>query len=510
MVKGSMAWGLITLGSLLTLSATSSDLRLVDAVRKGDQEAVAVLLPQVDVNARQPDGATALAWAAHRDDLETAKLLIQGGADVNAANEYGATPLSLGCINRNAQMVELLLEAGADPNAKLLKGETAIMTCTRTGTAGGVKALVAHGADVDVRVPWRKQTALMWAAANRRPQVTKALIEAGADVNAGSRNGFTPLMFAAQQGDVDSAKILLAAGADVNAYTPKHGSVLGVAAASSREEIAVYLVEQGADPNAADHNGITVLHHAVQNGLSALSGIRYDQYRVAPPNMPKLVEALLKKGADPNVRIQKAWKQRDDRPPFNMEGATPFFLAAMAADGPLMRFLAANGADRSLALNQKTTPLMAAARGNCPGECASQGANWGGDKEREKKVLDAVRAAVELGADLEATNHESKRALHFAAYTGADSVVRYLVEQGAEVDPTDEGGETPWSMAAGISANKSIRGLYGTHPKTAALLLELGAVKRGRDKMDPRNRLGKVGLTTKYEDGAPEWIDPEE
>src|SRR5438093_6156963 len=57
------------------------DVRLVDAVRKGDNGAVRSLLKaRVDVNARQPDGATALAWAANRDDLQTAALLIAAGA----------------------------------------------------------------------------------------------------------------------------------------------------------------------------------------------------------------------------------------------------------------------------------------------------------------------------------------------------------------------------------------------------------------------------------------------
>ena len=86
-VKGMGGWWLVSLLSVASLAAAGSDLRLVEAVQKGDRQAVRSLLnAHADVNAAQPDGATALAWAVHRDDLETADLLIRGGARVNAAN----------------------------------------------------------------------------------------------------------------------------------------------------------------------------------------------------------------------------------------------------------------------------------------------------------------------------------------------------------------------------------------------------------------------------------------
>jgi hypothetical protein len=112
--------------------ASAPDLRLVGAVRAGDTQAVRSLLAErVDVNAAEADGATAIAWAAHRDDLEVADLLIAAGANVNAANDYGVTPLSLACTNGSAAMVERLLKAGADPNAARPSGETPIMTAAR-------------------------------------------------------------------------------------------------------------------------------------------------------------------------------------------------------------------------------------------------------------------------------------------------------------------------------------------------------------------------------------------
>src|ERR1700686_4500814 len=84
----------------------ASDLRLLDAVKRRDRKAVESLIgARAGLNAAQPDGATALAWAAYLDDQATAKLLIAAGADVNAADEYGEAPITLACANGNAALV---------------------------------------------------------------------------------------------------------------------------------------------------------------------------------------------------------------------------------------------------------------------------------------------------------------------------------------------------------------------------------------------------------------------
>ena len=68
---------------MASVAAAATDLRLVDAVKNRDRAAARALLTQkIDVNTAQPDGATALHWAAHWDDLDTADLLIRAGARV--------------------------------------------------------------------------------------------------------------------------------------------------------------------------------------------------------------------------------------------------------------------------------------------------------------------------------------------------------------------------------------------------------------------------------------------
>ncbi len=124
-IKSLCGWWILALLSVSSLVAQDRDLRLVDAVKEGQQETLRLLLKEgVDVNIAQVDGTTALHWAAHRDDLASTQLLIGEGAKVNAANEYGVTALSLACANANAAIVETLLQGGANPNSAQWTGET--------------------------------------------------------------------------------------------------------------------------------------------------------------------------------------------------------------------------------------------------------------------------------------------------------------------------------------------------------------------------------------------------
>ena len=110
------------------LVEAAGDPPLIEATKTRDTAAVHALIEQgVDVNAPQADGATALHWAAHWDDLGTATLLLESGADVHATNELGVTPLYLACQNASTAMVETLLAAGANPNATLPSGESVLI-----------------------------------------------------------------------------------------------------------------------------------------------------------------------------------------------------------------------------------------------------------------------------------------------------------------------------------------------------------------------------------------------
>jgi ankyrin repeat protein len=420
--------------SVAGLGAAARESRLANAVEKQDRESVRVLLSQrVDVNAPQADGATALHWAAHWNDVETTDLLIRRGANVNAVNDYGITPLSLACTNGNPAIAVRLLQAGANANAALSTGETPFMTAARTGSVEIVTALTAHGADVNAKERTHAQTALMWAAAQGHSRVVRTLIESGSDIRARSTNGFTPLLFAARQGDVESIRALIGAGADVDETALDGSSALLVATASGQEAAALLLLEKGADPNRADSIGYTPLHAVVWKP-SAKAGLTRANGTSA------LVDALLAHGADPDARI------RSDPPPVpgsyffqtGLEGATPYWLAARAADTSVMQTLAAGGADLQLRNKAGTTPLMVA---------SGLGQTEGPGGTPETRLLESVKTAIELDADVNATNEAGQTAVHGAAGVGFDTIIQYLADHGASVSVKDKRGQTPFSSA---------------------------------------------------------------
>ena len=484
------AWGLVSLLSVVSLDAASGDRRLVEAVKERDTTAVrAFLSQQLDVNAAEPDGATALHWAAHWNDLDTAALLMRAGANVNAANDYGVTPLLLACSDASSAMIEALLEAGADPNVILPSGQSPLMTAARTGKVEGVKALLAHGSQVSVSEAVKGQTALMWAVTERHAEVARALIEHEADVDARSKSGFTALMFAAREGDLDMVRLLLANGADVNQTDSEGASALLVATVRGHAALAEFLLEQGADPNA--DAGYTALHWAAgtwetgstYNLYLAQSVGEWDMLAGIPAREVKLslIEALVAHGADPNARVTK------DPPRFGYSqykrnyliGATPFYLAAQSGDALVMRVLLAYGADPMLPAEDGTQPLLVAAG-------IAQAANE--SRIPEENRLEAVQLLLEVGADINAANPVGMTAVHAAAYAGFDTLIRFVADRGAKLNEKTEGGQTP----LGIAEGNFLSGFFFDRPSTAAVLRELGAVSEGAVTLQAFEE-GKVG-----------------
>src|SRR5262245_24580874 len=97
---------------LVAAGSVAADPTLVEAAKRRDVDAVRALLKhKADVNLPQADGATALHWAAHWDDLTIADLLLHAGARPDSANEYGVTPLMLAATNGSVPMIDQLLKA---------------------------------------------------------------------------------------------------------------------------------------------------------------------------------------------------------------------------------------------------------------------------------------------------------------------------------------------------------------------------------------------------------------
>ncbi len=512
-------WGLPLLALAAGVStAGAQDLRLVGAAAAQDALAVRALLDAgVDVNARRADGATAILWAAHWDDLKTIGRLLGAGAEVNAADDHGVTPLHRAAENASPAMVDALLAAGADANASQTSGLTPLMTAARTGNVQVVRRLLAGGARVNDATSETGSTALMWAVAEGHTDIVPELLDAGADARASTVKGFTPLLFAARNGDIPLARTLLAAGVDVD-YTGADGTHdLPYAIVLGHDAFAHFLIEEGADPNAS-MGGVSALHATVGRADTWLGDWNRrhggsDRYRtigrraIEPTRALPLVEALLARGADPNAGTTTsgmfmsyiAYPRKGAFEPFacgtgDLRGATPLWVAAYWAnsrvrdiragrgdDGgsvqaaasdasaKILRALLAAGADLQRTTADGTTPLMVAAglgRSTYTPREPRGGRSLGAEQ--------AVRILLDAGADINAVNEADFTALHGAAFRGLNEVITFLVEQGANIDARDFRGRTAYRMAEG--SKQSFQ--FQSWPETAALLADLGANTR--------------------------------
>ena len=469
--------------AVVGIGATGREAPLVEAVKKGDAKAVRALVTKADVNTPEPDGTTALHWAAYREDVETVDVLLRAGANAKATNRFGVSPLSLAALKANPAIIERLLDAGADANSTLPGGETPLMTAARTGRAEAVRLLLARGANPNAREATRGQTALMWAAVEGNADATRVLIEGGADVHLRATgpakttsaglprlrgparmDAMTALLLATRRGQADTVKVLLAGGANIKDTAPDGSGPVTLAIANAHYSLASDLLDQGADPNAATE-GWTALHQLVRTRRPSVA-------RLQPPvgfdadSGLALAEKLIAKGADVNARqakeVNDGYRHNDNR-----IGSTPFYLAAKGLDAKMMRLLLAHGADPRMATEEGATALMAAAG---YGDAAPN------ESGTDDDALEAVRvavAALDVSA-INAANDTGWTALHAAAYSGSNRVVALLIETGAKLDSQINEGFTPLGVAKSWGDNQHTY----EQPQTVKLLTEL-MKKRG-------------------------------
>ena len=428
---------------------------LADAAEALDTAGVTSLLTAgSDPDLTQPDGTTALHWAAYHAQEGMARELLQAGADVNARNRYGVSPLSLACTGGSPKLVSLLLDAGADPNAELAGGETVLMTAARTGNVESVKALLDAGSDPNA-AERNAQTALMWASAEGHADVVRALIDAGADPNAALDSGFNALFFAVREGHTAVVRTLLdpAVGHDVNEPLHRKGrpqyqyansgmSPLILAIENGHFELAVALVEAGADPN-DERTGYTPLHTITWVRKPKNSDYGSDPAPEGSGSLSSLqfVRTLVAMGADVNARLAGGKPQA---PKINIQGATPFLFAADKADVPLMKVLLELGADPFLPNVENTTPLMAAAGLGTTAPLEEAGT--------EDEAFAATTLLLDLGADINAVDDNGETVMHGAAYGSFPSVIQLLADRGADPDlwrRPNKHGWTPLFIAEG-------------------------------------------------------------
>lgn len=183
------------------------------------------------------------------------ELLKLSPALIKASTKNGATPVLLAVYAGHSEIAEALLASGIEPN---------IFEAAATGRVERVRELLKQDASLVKAYSPDGWTAFHLNFGNL--EIAKLLLDAGADINAVSKNKFsaTPLQGAAAFQNIDLAKFLIAHGADVNCRGEGGGSPLHEAAGSGQIDFAKLLLDNGAQLNARDDNGKTPLTIAIE------------------------------------------------------------------------------------------------------------------------------------------------------------------------------------------------------------------------------------------------------
>ena len=297
----------------------------------------------------------------------------------------------------------------------------ALLRATQNNNAAEAIRLINAGADVNATTK-DGQTALMWATKHNAVDIMQLLIKAGAKVNAqdfnaqGKKNR-TALMYTSETNAVDAARLLLASGADVNIKQPFGETALWHAVYDNRPELVDMFIAAGADVKANDIGFVkvgSILMYAAEANLSAI------------------IKKLIAAGADVNLRQEY--------------GQTALMWAAKANAVDAIQALLAAGADINVLSNYDSiyqqssgTALMHAVREN---------------------KLDAEKALIKAGADMNirSDDYDGYTALILAARKSdkiAVDMVQALIDAGADVNAKDKHGMD----ALGYAKNATVKNM---------------------------------------------------
>lgn len=493
----------------------------------------------VELDHSDDDGFTALHHAVLSGFEDVVDVLREAGADVNAQSLDCGTPLHLAAVKARRDVVRLLLRSRANVKALSRQMGSALHCAVYAGDLDVVSDLLAAGANAQ-ELRFTRLSALYYmgagpsvegdtqiyqcaplylAARTGRSDVVDLLVSKGASPNAVTTSfpadalpetcedevaetdkyACTSLVAAACLGNSDMCREMLQHGAHIDAQDSVGCTALMVAAQEAKAQCLAVLLEHRASVELVSRRGWTALVYAVLSGktdcieiLARKTGLQDGK---APAMASKALRFAAARGSLDAARIiidaGADMNACDD-----INGA-PLHIAASNGHPALVRLLFERGARPDVRYHENWSVLHCAAwyghseivstclyghQGLHPNVTTTSGMTPL-HMACQEGYLSIVRILLEEGADVDALTKKRLSPLYFACTTGATAIVKTLIEQGADAVGLSTDGKTLLHAAAQKS-----------HFAVLSLLVEHSKTLRQHDLIWAEDDQGKTAL----------------
>lgn len=450
---------------------------LLLATNSNHIDVVKLLLDKgANIEAKTPprdNGWPALIIASYAGHTDLIKLLLDRGADIEVRDSGGKTALmtAVESVYGKTEAVELLINKGANLEAKDKDGNTALILMAVDGKTDSVRLLLDKGANPDTKDDQYGATALIAAAAQGKTDVVKLLLERGSNIEAKDKDGDTALMVADRRGKTDVVMLIQQAASQ----DPREKSLTSALAMNPPPEVpaeakmhmsrGIAAVEGAKTPNdfkvaCNEFQQVVALAPWLPNGYRNLA-IAQDKAGMYDEALINLRLYLLTKPSAADA----AWAE-------DMQSTIAFRKQKLDLGITLLNALSTSGKDINM---QEALELI------------SRGADVNVKDRNGEPLLkyaisfdltEIIRAALDNGADVNETNNFGRTPL-MTAVLGKVEIVQLLISRGANVNAVDQDGETALMTC---SCGNMYSGSSPDAPEIEKLLIDSGANVNARDK----------------------------
>ncbi|KAJ5329918.1 hypothetical protein N7452_010308 [Penicillium brevicompactum] len=398
----------------------------------------------------------AMNWAAQQASPIPMQKLLDAG--VNSSHQNEVYPVCTATRHLQLEVIKLLLSHGFDVNEIEPEGSEMVQNVCPLWLAAVydqpelTKTLLEAGANVEGSAHGisQEKTALSVAISRGNAQVAGLLLEWGASTDIIMDEGWTPMQWSARYGESEIIKHLIKRNVSLD-----YGPIvvpLALAARRCQEEIVAQLIEAGADIEAVNNRGENALHEAAAYGHESLTafllskGARVDVQD--SNNLTALSRSVGNKYPNPRV-IQTLIDAGSNIEHKDSRGRTQLTLAATRGTHVGVRILLQNGADpTSVDVDGYTALAHAAQHGHS--FSVLEFLTWNENESAKAIEQDSLASSGKnrtCASFIDIPDNRIRTPLFLATLYGQEESVRILVSKGASLDIATCAGRTPLSFA---------------------------------------------------------------